>query len=90
MTFKPNLGSGGRKAVEKQKPTSQKSKSNNGKELSISYPPERTHLQMPTPTILPIPLREDLTIFIQGLPFDLSGAEANKIANVVKAMANQE
>lgn len=37
--------------------------------------------------ILPIPLRSDLTIHIRGLPFDLTSAEAERIANVVKAMA---
>jgi hypothetical protein len=37
--------------------------------------------------ILPIPLRNDLTIHIRGLPFDLTKAEAERIANVVKAMA---
>jgi hypothetical protein len=37
--------------------------------------------------ILPIPLRVDLTIRIQGLPFDMTKAEAERIANVVKAMA---
>lgn len=37
--------------------------------------------------ILPIPIRPDLTIKIQGLPFDLTAVEANKIANVIKAMA---
>lgn len=37
--------------------------------------------------ILPIPLRADLTVHIQGLPFDLSPAEAKKIAAVVQAMA---
>jgi len=38
--------------------------------------------------IMPIPLRQDLTVYIQGLPFDLTEAEARKIANVVLAMAN--
>ncbi len=37
--------------------------------------------------ILPIPLRSDLTIHVRGLPFDLTQAEAERIANVVKAMA---
>jgi len=37
--------------------------------------------------ILPIPIRADLTIYIQGLPFDLTEAEARKIAGVVSAMA---
>jgi hypothetical protein len=36
--------------------------------------------------ILPIPIRPDLTIQIQGLPFDLTEAEARKIAAVVTAM----
>jgi hypothetical protein len=38
--------------------------------------------------IIPIPIRPDLTIKIQGLPFDLTASEANKIANVIKAMAS--
>lgn len=37
--------------------------------------------------ILPIPLRVDLTIHVQGLPFDLTQAEAKKIAAVIQAMA---
>ena len=37
--------------------------------------------------ILPIPLRVDLTVHIQGLPFDLTAAEAKRIASVVQAMA---
>jgi hypothetical protein len=40
-----------------------------------------------TVSILPIPIRADLTIQVQGLPFDLTSAEANKIANVILAMA---
>lgn len=38
-------------------------------------------------SILPIPIRADLTIFIQGLPYDLTESEARKIAGVVTAMA---
>lgn len=41
-------------------------------------------------TILPIPLRSDLTVHIQGLPFDLTPAEAKKIAAVIQAMAMVE
>jgi hypothetical protein len=40
-----------------------------------------------TSDIVPIAIRADLTIYIQGLPFDLSEAEARKIAAVVTAMA---
>jgi hypothetical protein len=38
-------------------------------------------------SILPIPIRSDLTVFVQGLPFNLTEAEATKIANVIRAMA---
>lgn len=38
---------------------------------------------------LPIPIREDLTVLIHGLPFDLSPGEAQKIANVVLALAGK-
>lgn len=41
-----------------------------------------------TSSILPIPLRPDLTVRIQGLPFDMTEQEARKIANVVLALAN--
>lgn len=37
--------------------------------------------------VFPIPIRENVVVRIHGLPFDLSTAEAEKIANVVKAMA---
>lgn len=38
-------------------------------------------------SILPIPIRADLTVRIQGLPFDLTEAEARRIAAVIQAMA---
>lgn len=41
-------------------------------------------------TIIPIPLRADLTVHVQGLPFDLTPAEAKKIAAVIQAMAMVE
>lgn len=37
--------------------------------------------------ILNIPLRSDLIVRIQGLPFDITPAEAKKISNVILAMA---
>jgi hypothetical protein len=40
--------------------------------------------------ILPIPIRADLTVRIQGLPFDLTLGEAQKIAAVVTAMAQTQ
>jgi hypothetical protein len=38
-------------------------------------------------SILPIPIRPNITVFVQGIPYDLTEAEAAKIANVVRAMA---
>lgn len=41
----------------------------------------------PTP-IVPIQIRPDLTVHIQGLPHDLTKKEAEKIAGVVLAFAS--
>lgn len=38
-------------------------------------------------TILPIPLRADLTIYVQGLPVDLTAREARKIGAVILALS---
>jgi hypothetical protein len=40
--------------------------------------------------ILPIQIREDLTVQIAGIPHDLTREEAEKIARVVLAMAMPE
>lgn len=40
-----------------------------------------------TTSILPIPIRADLIVHVQGLPYDLTEGEAKKIANVIQAMA---
>lgn len=37
--------------------------------------------------IIPIPIRSNLTVHVQGVPFDLTSIEAKKIANVILAMA---
>jgi hypothetical protein len=36
--------------------------------------------------IVPIPIRPELTVHVQGIPFDLTDAEARKIAAVITAM----
>jgi hypothetical protein len=71
-----------------------RSKPKLGKDASngTSLSPPDTVRSSPSPmasnNILPIPIRADLTIYIQGLPFDLSEAEARRIAAVVTAMAS--
>jgi len=81
LGFKPNSPS-----RERRKPEGKK-------ENSATYadtPPnvERHVVKAPLAnTILPIPIRADVTVLVQGIPFDLTEAEANKIANVIRAMA---
>lgn len=43
-----------------------------------------------TDTILPIQIRSDLKVYIQGIPHDLSIDEANKIAAIVKSHAKRD
>ena len=40
--------------------------------------------------IFPIPVREDLVVYLQNVPLDMTQAEARKIAAVVKALALPE
>jgi hypothetical protein len=44
-------------------------------------------ISRPAMHVLPIALRPDLTIQIAGLPFDLTIAEAKKLANIILAHA---
>ncbi|MEM9533525.1 MAG: hypothetical protein AAGA23_21570 [Pseudomonadota bacterium] len=46
-----------------------------------------TSLQQP-PDLLPIPIREDLVVYVQNLPLDLTEEEAGKIARIVEAHAS--
>lgn len=45
--------------------------------------------QMPRVNIIPIPIRADLVVHVEGVPFNLTGAEARRIANVILALANE-
>lgn len=38
---------------------------------------------------IPVPLREGLTVKIAGIPFDLTEAEASRLASIIKAYAAQ-
>lgn len=62
---------------------------NNGGRAAQKAPPAKAEAPGAT-NIMPIQIRPDLTIRIQGLPFDLTQAEAKRIANVVMAMATLE
>ena len=49
-------------------------------ELALN-PPRSPH------DIFPVPLREDLVVYLQNVPLDLSQTEARKIAAVIQALA---
>ena len=67
----------------------QPTKRSANKPFTMIEPAPQTQPSNPSPSvgILPIRLRSDLTIQIAGLPFDLTPAEAKKIANIVLAHA---
>lgn len=86
LTFKPN---GGRpekknapKSPKKAGPTSQSASPVAASNIQVVQAPQST-----TANVFPIQIRENLVVRIHGLPFDLTKAEAERIANVVKAMA---
>lgn len=41
------------------------------------------------PTVFPVQIRTDLTVYIQGLPWDLTPKEARRIARIIKAFENE-
>jgi hypothetical protein len=74
----------------KRTPRSKAVKENTNTSTTSTTTPQNQPV-VTTPTagsgIIPIALRVDLTVHVQGLPFDLTGREAKKIANVILAMA---
>ena len=52
-------------------------------ELALN-PPRSPH------DIFPVPIRDDLIVYLQNIPLDMTRAEARKIAAVVKALALPE
>ena len=82
LGFKPNVRRRERRTSEGQNPrTNDRPKENR--------PPTGMRPASPpmSNSIVPIPIRQDTTVYVQGLPFDLSEAEAERIANVIRAMA---
>lgn len=59
-----------------------------------TQPAEPTRPMAPSPlpgvNLIPIPLRSDLTVRLEGIPFDLTPTEARRIANVILALAVPE
>jgi len=78
---------GGFKSVEGEKPESvlvaardTPGQAQAREELTLN-PPRSPH------DIFPVPIREDLVVYLQNVPLDLTGAEADKIAAVIRALA---
>jgi len=80
LGFRPSV-----QAREKRKPDGKKDEAASRSDWPGA---ERPSVKTPlSSSILPIAIRPDTTVFVQGLPYDLTEAEANKIANVIRAMA---
>lgn len=88
MAFRPSTGGGGRKGQDRPRASLVDTRKRNTA-VSSSAVEQTSELTPPAVAtlILPIPIRADLTVYIQGLPYDLTQAEASKIANVIRAMA---
>jgi hypothetical protein len=87
LGFKPNIQARER-ASNGSNSSSAKSRTERGPAPQAQPPAATTPAEGPmASSILPIPIRADLTVRVQGLPFDLTEAEAKKIASVIQAMA---
>lgn len=91
LAFKPAMQSRVKGAKKPSSVASSLSQAGKGKdarlqEQSSSPAPIQTR---PSDDILPIPLRHGLTVKIAHLPFDLTPAEAKKIANIILAHATE-
>lgn len=86
LAFRPNIQSRERRTGQVKRPTGTSKAS--AESFTSDTPPHPASIAgSMSNSILPIPIRSDLTIYIQGLPFDLTETEAKKIASVVQAMS---
>lgn len=86
MGFRPSAQSRDRKPRGENK-SADKTQGREPQKTAVEHPASRQSMP-PSASILPIPIRADVTVHVQGLPYDLTESEANKIANVIRAMAN--
>lgn len=87
LAFRPSVQSRERGKAKNGKATQAQKEADDVEQVKPDSHSRPVHSAMASSNILPIPLRADLTVFIQGLPFDLTAQEARKISNVVLAMA---
>ena len=86
LSFKPMAN----RAEKRPSNTSTRSQRSSGPS-AISESPHNSGaaptIHQASANVFPIQIRENLIVRVHGLPFDLTGSEAERIANVVKAMA---
>jgi hypothetical protein len=87
LGFKPNVQARERRSTPTKTPSSPIRNTSDNLVSDVSRPSMSAVAGPMASSILPIPIRADLVIHIQGLPFDLTEAEAKKIAGVIQAMA---
>ncbi|AYD03396.1 hypothetical protein [Neorhizobium sp. NCHU2750] len=86
MAFKPST-SLNRKAQDRTRATDGKASKDRSPMRAPNAALESASPPLVASLVLPIPIRADLTVYVQGLPYDLTQGEALKIANVIRAMA---
>lgn len=84
LAFKPQSNKADKKAVKKP---ADKGSPKNSSAADETGPISVSSSQSTAVNVFPIQIRENLVVRIHGLPFDLSKSEADRIANVIKAMA---
>lgn len=87
LAFKPHLAKSEKKPNGKAATKPKSSTSEKITREEAQSPGSGSASHQATANVFPIPIRENLVVRIHNLPFDLSTAEAEKIANVIKAMA---
>lgn len=83
LNFKPSAPVTGRTERKSAPTTAPSAPTSPRRTDTIEAPPASVN-------IIPIAIRPDLVVKVQGLPFDLKASEANKIANVIRAMASED
>jgi hypothetical protein len=86
LAFKPQANKVERKPQAKAGKVSHEGVGKSGS-ADLHQPISMSPSHQASANVFPIPIRENVVVRIHGLPFDLTASEADKIANVVKAMA---
>lgn len=90
VSFRPSGQARVRQKSNGSTAKAQKSKSSETKlPIAAATGSSSPAVDLPNVNQLPIPLRQNLTVRVFGLPFDLTRQEAQKIANIILAHAGE-